>query len=327
MAALAAWRLRRRPTPPSDSRASRQRPPTRTPGPTATSTSTSASPPPADDVKDLTIGLPPGLVGDPTATPLCTLAQLQGDSCPSASQVGTVTANATAHLLDPLPLNLPLTVDRLALQRDARGRPAGALRDRAEADRVRPAPAVAEDHPGVGRAAAKERLRAQHRPRRTSPTWRTPPAGRSAFPSISTRSTSTSTGPWAARGSCVTRRPAGPRRPDSSPTPTRTRTRRSPGRRLTRRRTAPRCRSRRCSRPGWGRPAARRLSRSPPLTTQITQGPGEAGLKNAQVLLPSGSQCRHRPLNNPCPLPSSGPTPRPARLVDRRLGAARPRRS
>jgi hypothetical protein len=64
-----------------------------------------------DDVKDLTISLPPGMVGNPRATPLCTMTQLQGDACPSASQVGTVTANATAHLADPLPLNLPLTVN------------------------------------------------------------------------------------------------------------------------------------------------------------------------------------------------------------------------
>jgi hypothetical protein len=66
---------------------------------------------PSADVKDLTVGLPPGLVGDPTATPLCTVAQLQADSCASASQVGTVSTNVTAHLLDPLPLTLPLTVD------------------------------------------------------------------------------------------------------------------------------------------------------------------------------------------------------------------------
>jgi hypothetical protein len=66
---------------------------------------------PGDDVKDLTIGLPPGLVGDPTAAPLCTPAQLQADGCPSGSQVGTVTTNVTAHLLDPLPLSLPMTVD------------------------------------------------------------------------------------------------------------------------------------------------------------------------------------------------------------------------
>jgi hypothetical protein len=66
---------------------------------------------PGDDVKDLIVALPPGLVGDPTATPLCTLSQLQADSCPAGSQVGTVTTSATAHLLDPLPLNLPLTVN------------------------------------------------------------------------------------------------------------------------------------------------------------------------------------------------------------------------
>jgi hypothetical protein len=64
---------------------------------------------PGDDVKDLTVSLPPGLVGDPTATPLCTVTQLQSDSCPSASQVGTVTTGATAH---PIPLlSVPLTVN------------------------------------------------------------------------------------------------------------------------------------------------------------------------------------------------------------------------
>jgi hypothetical protein len=66
---------------------------------------------PSADVKDLTVGLPPGLVGDPTATPVCALSDLQNDACPSASQVGTVTANVTAHLADPLPLTLPLTVN------------------------------------------------------------------------------------------------------------------------------------------------------------------------------------------------------------------------
>jgi len=65
----------------------------------------------SDDVKDLTVSLPPGMVGNPTATPLCTLSQLQSDACPAATQVGTTTANVTAHLLDPLPLTLPLTVN------------------------------------------------------------------------------------------------------------------------------------------------------------------------------------------------------------------------
>ena len=65
----------------------------------------------SDDVKDLTVSLPPGMVGNPTATPLCTLTQLQSDSCPAATQVGTTTAKVTAHLADPLPLTLPLTVN------------------------------------------------------------------------------------------------------------------------------------------------------------------------------------------------------------------------
>src|SRR3954471_8082255 len=56
---------------------------------------------PSADVKALTGGLPPGLVGDPTGTPLGTLAQMRADSSASASQVGTVTTNVTAHLLDP----------------------------------------------------------------------------------------------------------------------------------------------------------------------------------------------------------------------------------
>jgi hypothetical protein len=47
---------------------------------------------PSDQVKDLTVHLPPGLVGNPTVTPLCTVAQLNADSCPDNSNVGTVTA-------------------------------------------------------------------------------------------------------------------------------------------------------------------------------------------------------------------------------------------
>jgi hypothetical protein len=64
---------------------------------------------PSADVKNLTVSLPPGLVGNPTATPLCTAAQLQSDSCPSASQVGTVSTDVTVRLLGLLPL--PMTVN------------------------------------------------------------------------------------------------------------------------------------------------------------------------------------------------------------------------
>src|SRR5687767_7411246 len=58
-----------------------------------------------DDVRDLTVHLPPGLVGDPTSTPLCTEAQLTADSCPEASQIGTTTTQA--NLLDAVPLTIP----------------------------------------------------------------------------------------------------------------------------------------------------------------------------------------------------------------------------
>ncbi len=57
-------------------------------------------------VKDLTVGLPPGMVGDPNATPLCTVDQLNADSCPANTKVGSVIANATITVL-----LLPATLD------------------------------------------------------------------------------------------------------------------------------------------------------------------------------------------------------------------------
>jgi hypothetical protein len=57
-------------------------------------------------VKDLTIGLPPGLVGDPNAAPLCTATQLNADACPANTKVGSVTANATVTVVA-----LPVTLD------------------------------------------------------------------------------------------------------------------------------------------------------------------------------------------------------------------------
>jgi hypothetical protein len=63
-------------------------------------------------VKNLTVGLPPGLIGDPSATPLCTVAQLNADACPTNTQVGSVSANATLTViqLPPLP-PIGVTVD------------------------------------------------------------------------------------------------------------------------------------------------------------------------------------------------------------------------
>jgi hypothetical protein len=58
-------------------------------------------------VKDLTVGLPPGLIGDPNAAPLCTVDQLNADACPANTKVGSVTANATVTVvLLPVTLNV-----------------------------------------------------------------------------------------------------------------------------------------------------------------------------------------------------------------------------
>ncbi len=58
-------------------------------------------------VKNLTVGLPPGLIGDPNATPLCTVAQLNADACPANTKVGSVTANATVTVvLVPVTVNV-----------------------------------------------------------------------------------------------------------------------------------------------------------------------------------------------------------------------------
>jgi hypothetical protein len=63
----------------------------------------------AGQVKNLTVGLPPGMVGDPNATPQCTVAQLNGDTCPANTEVGSVSANATVTLLTLV--QVPVTVN------------------------------------------------------------------------------------------------------------------------------------------------------------------------------------------------------------------------
>jgi hypothetical protein len=57
----------------------------------------------ASQVQDLTVSLPPGVVGDPTATPKCTVAELNADACAANTQVGEVSAMA-ALLGVPLPI-------------------------------------------------------------------------------------------------------------------------------------------------------------------------------------------------------------------------------
>ena len=63
---------------------------------------------PGHDLRNLTVHLPPGLVGNPLATTTCTEAQLAADSCPAASQVGTVSNDVLISVLGIL--DLPQTV-------------------------------------------------------------------------------------------------------------------------------------------------------------------------------------------------------------------------
>lgn len=63
----------------------------------------------ADDVEKVTIGLPGGVVGDPTATPTCAQADFAAGACAAATQVGTVSSSATVVPAIPIPLTLTIT--------------------------------------------------------------------------------------------------------------------------------------------------------------------------------------------------------------------------
>jgi hypothetical protein len=49
------------------------------------------------NLKDVLADLPPGLIGDPGAAPKCTRADLKGQTCPGAAQVGLAMVNITAE--------------------------------------------------------------------------------------------------------------------------------------------------------------------------------------------------------------------------------------
>jgi hypothetical protein len=57
-----------------------------------------------DDMKSLTIHMPPGLIGDPSATPKCPQATFTSGTCPPDTQVGTVSTTAVT-LGVPVPLS------------------------------------------------------------------------------------------------------------------------------------------------------------------------------------------------------------------------------
>ena len=53
----------------------------------------------SEDIKDLDVNLPAGLLGNPNAATQCTPEQFSGDTCPAASKVGTQTVNVTLLIL------------------------------------------------------------------------------------------------------------------------------------------------------------------------------------------------------------------------------------
>ncbi len=57
---------------------------------------------PGDQLRDLTLQLPPGLGANPQAVPKCSLANFNADTCPAGSQVGTTTNNVTIAALLPV---------------------------------------------------------------------------------------------------------------------------------------------------------------------------------------------------------------------------------
>jgi hypothetical protein len=66
---------------------------------------------PGDDLRDLTVDLPTGLLGNPNATVRCAQSDLGADACPAESAVGTTTTSVTAYLLGvPVPLDVTGTV-------------------------------------------------------------------------------------------------------------------------------------------------------------------------------------------------------------------------
>ena len=59
----------------------------------------------SEHVRDLTISLPPGLVGDPSSKPKCGQAAFQADNCPAASRVGTTSVRTVISALPVVPLD------------------------------------------------------------------------------------------------------------------------------------------------------------------------------------------------------------------------------
>jgi hypothetical protein len=70
---------------------------------------------PADNLRDLTVDLPTGLLGNPMATARCAEADLNRDACSTDTAVGTTTTSVTIPVLGiPVPLDISGTVYNVA---------------------------------------------------------------------------------------------------------------------------------------------------------------------------------------------------------------------
>jgi hypothetical protein len=76
---------------------------------TSMSFTTKASGGPTENVKDVKVNLPPGLIGNPLALPKCTIVQLDQNQCPGSSQVGQLGVTfETAGSTSPSSITEPL---------------------------------------------------------------------------------------------------------------------------------------------------------------------------------------------------------------------------
>lgn len=102
-----------------------------------------------DDPKSVTLSLAAGLLANPTVPATCSEAQLQSNSCPSTSQVGSGTVTGTAHDLLGTSLNAPAKEYVVAPQSGEAGR-VGMVATTPFGNIVSEGPVIVRTSPDVG---------------------------------------------------------------------------------------------------------------------------------------------------------------------------------
>ena len=118
---------------------------------------------PEADLRDLTIHLPPGLVGNPLATSMCTVEQLNADALPAGRRRSDDVQQRQRLPGGGASGADPADGQRHDLQRRPSTRRAGSVRDRPQAAQRPPAARhPATDHPSVRRQPAAVGPRTRH---------------------------------------------------------------------------------------------------------------------------------------------------------------------